>query len=68
MFASIKEVKSDFTIFSVTISIVTEMYSDLEKSCKFLFLFVYFFFLHGVENIAAKGTVVDIDGQFSNEL
>ena len=65
MFASIKEVKSDFTIFSVTISIVTEMYSDLEKSWKFLFLFVYFFVcVCGVENIAAKGTVVDIDGQF----
>ena len=64
MFASIKEVKSDFTIFSVTISIVTEMYSDLEKSWKFLFLFGYFFFVCGVENIAAKGTVVDIDGQF----
>ena len=64
MFASIKEVKSDFTIFSVTISIVTEMYSDLEKSWKFLFLFVYFFCVCGVENIAAKGTVLDIDGQF----
>ena len=64
MFASIKEVKSDFMIFSVTISIVTEMYSDLEKSWKFLFLFGYFFFVCGVENIAAKGTVVDIDGQF----
>ena len=61
MFASIKEVKSDFTIFSVTLSIVTEMYSDLEKSWKFLFIF---FFVCGVENIAAKGTVVDIDGQF----
>ena len=56
-------------IFSVTISIVTEMYSDLEKSWKFLYLFVYyFFFLRGLENIAAKGTMVDIDGQFSNEL
>ena len=45
------------------------MYSDLEKSWKFLYLFVYLiFFLHGVENIAAKGTMVDIDGQFSNEL
>ena len=57
-------------IFSVTISIVKEMYSDLEKSCKFLFLFVsvFVFFFCGVENIAAKGTVVDIDGQFSNEL
>ena len=65
MFASIKEVKSDFTIFSVTISIVTEMYSDLEKSWKFLFRFVYFFLcVCVVENIAAKGTVVDVDGQF----
>ena len=51
-------------IFSVTISIVTEMYSDLEKSWKFLFLFVNFFCVCVVENIAAKGTVVDIDGQF----
>ena len=43
------------------------MYSDLEKSCKFLFLFVsVFVFFCGVENIAAKGTVVDIDGQFSS--
>ena len=40
---------------------------DLEKSSKFLLLFVNFFF-HGVENVAAKGTMVDIDGQFSNEL
>ena len=28
-------------------------------------MFVYFF--HGVENIAAKGTMVDIDDQFKNE-
>ena len=40
---------------------------DLEKSSKFLLLFVNFFF-HGVEHTAAKGTMVDIDGQFSNEL
>ena len=65
IFASIKEVKSDFMIFSVTISIVKEMCSNLENSYKFLF--VYFFFC-GMEDIAAKGTKVDIDGQFSNEL
>ena len=41
---------------------------DLEKFSKFLLLLVNFFFCHGVENIAAKGTMVDIDGQFSNEL
>ena len=40
---------------------------DLEKSSKFLLLFVNFFF-HGLEHTAAKGTMVDIDGQFSNEL
>ena len=35
---------------------------DPKKSCKFLFIF-----FHGVENIAAKGTMVDIDDQFKNE-
>ena len=47
-------------IFSVTISIVKR---NLAKFCSFLFLFLFLFFC-GVENIAAKGTVVDIDGQF----
>ena len=65
--ASKSEVKSDFTIFWVIVSSVKEMSFDLEKSSKFLLLFVNFFF-HGVENVAAKGTMMDIDGQFSNEL
>ena len=34
---------------------------DPKKSCKFLF-----FFFHAVENIEAKGRMVDID-QFKNE-
>ena len=45
-------------IFSVTISIVKEMYSDLEKSCKFLFLFVsvFVFFLWGGKHSSQRNS------------